>query len=262
MKNAFLILLAVLPLHAQQPSGPPAVLRIFREDVKEGKGPAHEKTEAAFMQTAAKEKYPAHILGLTSLTGTAVAVFLEGHDTFASIADSQAVMDKPEFGVLDAADAAVRVNQRSMLAVYRPDLSYAAGKISLPKMRFFNIETIRIRQGQGLAFVELGKMLVGAAEKSSDTQPVVTYEIVSGAPNGTYLFLEPAESLKFMDEEQQRQHALFQALGESGMKQYAKAVSETIENEESLLFAVNPAMSYVPKEWATISPDFWKSAPK
>ena len=257
MKNAFVILLAVLPLQAQQASGPPAVLRIFREEVKEGKGPAHEKTESAFMQAAAKEKYPAHILGLTSITGTAVAVFLEGHDSFASIADSQAVMDKPEFGALDAADALVRVNQRSMLAIYRPDLSYGAGKINLPKMRFFSIETIRIKEGQGQAFAELGKMLVGAAEKSSDTQPVVTYEIVSGAPNGTYLLLEPAESLKYMDEGQQRQRALFQALGESGMRQYAKAVSETIENEESILFAINPAMSYVPKEWSTVSPDFW-----
>ena len=64
MKNVIVILLAALPLGAQQASAPPAVLHIFHEDIKEGKEAAHEKTEAAFMQAAAKANYPFHILGL------------------------------------------------------------------------------------------------------------------------------------------------------------------------------------------------------
>ena len=117
MRSALVILLAMVPLGAQSPTGFPPVLRIFREDVKEGKAAAHEKTEAAFMQAAAKAKYPAHILGMASMTGTSQALFLEGHDNIASIADSQDVMDTAEFGAIDAADAQVRINQRSMLAV-------------------------------------------------------------------------------------------------------------------------------------------------
>jgi hypothetical protein len=259
MKNALVILLATFPLGAQQPSAPPAVLRIFHEDIKEGKGAAHEKTEAAFMQAAAKANYPAHILALTNITGTSQAVFLEGHDTFVSIEASQAVIDKPEFGALDAADAELRTSQRSMLAAYRADLSYAAAKANLPKTRFFSIETIQVREGQGQKFEELVKLLVSAAEKSRDTQPVATYEIVSGAPSGTYLVLEPMESLKSMDEGPQRDQALIQAV-QNG-PQTMRELSETIASEESILFAVSPAMSYVPKEWATASPDFWGQKP-
>jgi len=252
---------AVSPLGAQQPYKPPAVLHIIREDIKEGKAAAHEKTEAAFMQAAAKEHYPANILGLTSMTGTSVAVFLEGHDTFASIAASQEVMDKPELGALDVADAELRTSQRSILAVYRPDLSYAVNKINLPKTRFFSIETMRIREGQERGFMELGKMVIDAAAKSGDTQPVAAYEVVSGAPTGTYLLLEPTESLKSMDEGLQHQPAFFQAMGDEGMKRFAKAESETIMNEESLLFAVSPQMSYVPQEWITADPEFWTPKP-
>jgi hypothetical protein len=259
MKNAFVILLAAFPVCAQQPSGPPAVLRIFHEDIKEGKGAAHEKTEAAFMQAAAKANYPAHILALTNITGTSQAVFLEGHNTFASIADSQAVIDKPEFGVLDAADAELRTSQRSMLAAYRPDLSYAADKINLPKVRFFSIDTIRVGEGQGQKFAELVKTLVGGAQKSGDSQPVAAYEIVSGARSGTYLLLEPMESLKSLDEGRQREQALIQAV-QNG-PQTMRELSQTIANEESILFAVSPAMSYVPTEWATTSPDFWGQKP-
>jgi hypothetical protein len=56
-------------LAAQELTTPPPVLRIFREDVKEGKGIAHERSESNFMQAAAKAKYPAHSLRTTAETG-------------------------------------------------------------------------------------------------------------------------------------------------------------------------------------------------
>ena len=262
MKTTIVILLgalcAVVTLNAQQPGGPPAVLRIFREEIKEGKGAAHEKTEAAFMQAAAKAKYPAHILALTAITGPSLAVFLEGHDTFASIADSQATLDTPEFGRLDVADAELRTSQRSILAAYRPDLSYGVDKINLPKTRFFSIETIRVRQGQDQKFVELARALVAGAQKSDNNQPVAMYQVVSGAPNGTFLLLEPMESMKSLDEGPERDRGIVQAMGGP---QKLRELTDTIANEESILFAVSPAMSFPQKEWVEASPEFWGKKP-
>ena len=255
MKNAVVILLAVLPVFAQ----PPKVLRIFREDIKEGKGGAHERSETAFMQAAAKANFPAHILGLTNFTGTSQAVFLEAFDTFASIPEAAAVLDTPEFAKLDAADAELRISQRSVIAAYRPDLSYATDKIDLPKMRYFNIETVRVREGQEGKFTELVKLVVSAAGKSNDNQPVATYEVVSGAPNGTFLVLEPMESLKSLDQGPQREQALVQAV-QNG-PQTMRELAETVASGETILFAINPQMSYVPKEWVTASPDFWTPKP-
>src|SRR5580658_3262230 len=114
MKNTVVILLAVFPLFAQQASGPPAVLRAFHEEIKQGKSAAHERSEAAFMQAAAKANFPAHILGLTNITGISQAVFLEEFGTFASIPEAEAVLDRPEFGPLDATDAELRTSQWSV----------------------------------------------------------------------------------------------------------------------------------------------------
>lgn len=267
MKWTIVSLLAVVaacgvtPLAAQQPAGPPAVLRMVQEDIREGKAGAHEKTEAAFMQAAAKENYPAHILGLASITGTSAAVFMEGHNSFASIENSQAALDKPDFAALDAADAALRTGQRSILAVYRPDLSFGVSRINLPKTRFVSIETIQVREGQGQAFTEIAKATIRAAEKSGDTGSVATYRVVSGAPGGTYLLIEPEQSLKAMDEAMRHQQALFQGMGEEGLKQYAKEVAGTIVSQESILYAVSPAMSYVPQAWITADPAYWTPKP-
>jgi len=259
MKNALPILLAVFPLCAQPPSGPPAVIRAFHEEIKQGKSAAHERSEAAFMQAAAKANFPAHILGLTNITGISQAVFLEAFDTFASIPGAEAVLDKPEFGPLDAVDAELRTSQWSQLARYRTDLSYGAEKIDLRKARFLSIETIRIREGQAQKFEELVKTLVSGAVKSGDNQPVAAYEVISGAPGGTYLVLEPMASLKSLDEGPQREQALVQAMPNG--PQTLRELSETMASEESILFAVNPAMSYVPKEWITSSPEFWGRKP-
>jgi hypothetical protein len=258
MKNAFLILLGVWPLGAQQSSAPPAVLHIFREDIKEGKGAAHEQSEAAFMQAAAKANYPFYILGLTAMTGTTQAWFLVGHAKIATIPESEAALDKPEFAALDAVDAALRTGRLSMIAVYRPDLSYAADKANLSKMRFFSIETVRVREGPDQKFEEAAKALVAGAEKSGDNQPVAAYQVVSGAPNGTYLLLEPMASLKSLDEEPQRRRALRQALGSGDPE---RNMAAAIATSESILFAVSSQMSYVPKEWITADPAFWGPKP-
>jgi hypothetical protein len=258
MKSTVVVLLAVMPLCAQQSSAPPRVLRIFCEHIKEGKGAAHEKTEAAFMQAAAKANYPSQILGLTAMTGTSQAWFLEGHATFASITQAASVLDTPEFTGLDAADAELRTGSQSMIAIYRADLSYAAEKANLAKIRFFSIETVRLIPGPDQKFAEAAKALVAGAEKSGDNQPVAAYEVVSGAPNGTYLLLQPMESLKSLDDEPQRRRALRQAMTSGDPE---RNMAAAMANSESILFAVSPQMSYVPKEWITAAPDFWKPKP-
>jgi hypothetical protein len=176
-------------LSAQQP-GPPKVLRIFREDVKEGKGPAHEKVEARWAQTMARFKYPANTLALTSLTGTSQAWFLEGHDSFAGIGEAEAFSSKPayrsEIDALDAQDAEVRSSSRQWIAVFRNDLSYRIGPMleSLPKARYVNVLIFRVHQGRDQEFVDLAKTAVAALGKSGSDQPVAVYQVFSGAPSG------------------------------------------------------------------------------
>jgi hypothetical protein len=73
-----LLLCGCLQLRAQ-PWEPPKVLRIIREDIKEGRTAAHEKTVARLASALARNKYPANYIGLNALTGPSQAWFPESY---------------------------------------------------------------------------------------------------------------------------------------------------------------------------------------
>ena len=268
-KIAYSVLFGAGLLAAQlrgQAIEPPKVIHIQREDIKEGKSAAHAKSEAHFVQamTRMKKKFPSTFLGLSSVTGPSQVWFMEAHASFASIAETTAFEDEtPVFATLDAQDGEYRTSSRGIIAVYRSDLSYHGAQLmeSLPKARFFNVITIRIRFEHDAEFAELAKTALEAAEKSASDQPVAVYQVVSGMAAGTYMLMEPSASLKALDDAPARSRALMQAMGESGAKKFLKSAGEIIAGEEPVLFAIDPSMSYVSKEFAAGDPEFWTPMP-
>jgi hypothetical protein len=53
---------------------------------------------------------------------------------------------------------------------------------------------------------------------------------------------------------------MFQAMGDAGAKRFTKMAGETIAQTETLLFAIDPKMSYVSQQIIAGDPAFW--APK
>ncbi len=260
-----ILLAATLPLAAQTATDPPPVLRIIREDIKEGKGAGHAKSENAFMHEAARLKYPANIIGMTTVTGPSQAWFLEAHASFSAIESTLAAFDNPnaQFAKLDELDAELRSSSRVSIAAYQPEISYHGQELmqALPKARYFNVTTIRVQPGHDQDFAELGHIAVDALQKSMSEQPVAAYKIVSGMPNETYLLFEPTASLKSLDTQPDRSRAMAQAMGDSGLARYLKTGRENIVSEESVLFAIDPKMSYVSKDFAAVDPAFWNAKP-
>lgn len=62
-------LLSSAPLVQAQSPEPSHLIRIFREDIKSGRGAAHEKVEAAYVRAFSKAGYTNYV-GLDNMTGT------------------------------------------------------------------------------------------------------------------------------------------------------------------------------------------------
>jgi hypothetical protein len=246
---------------AQEPS---KILRIFREDIKSGRSAAHEKVEMAYVRAFSKSKYP-NYLGLESMTGQNQAWFLERYDSYAALGEAIQIAEaeplKTTLQQLDAQDGEQRSGDRGMIAIYQQDLSYLPVAANLPKARFVTINMVRVRPGHTAEFAEMRKLVNAAFQKSASQRRRVVYSVTSGAPAGTYLILSAMDSLKAMDPEPSAM-TMDAAFGAANLAHYQKLTADIVISTENTLFAVNPRMSYPPKDYITSDPDFWGPKPK
>jgi hypothetical protein len=253
----------VSALWAQEPAQPPAVLQIGREVIKQGKGAAHRKTEQEYVNAYRKAKFPYYYLGLTAESGPSEVWFASGFPSFAAMEESDKLSDKAplkaEIEMADIHDGELRVDNHTMTAVFRKDLSYMpGGGTPLGKTHYVAIDMYRARLGHEQEVTEGGKALLAAYEKAKLDETILGYQVIAGAPNGTFLFLIPMESLKRMDSAMSNQKALAEAMGAENLQRIAKGEGDVFQTMETFLFAVSPQMSYLPKEVEDMDPTFWR----
>jgi hypothetical protein len=251
----------------QEAAPVPKVLMVVREQIKEGREAAHAKAEEAWPRIFSKGNVTTYYVGMTEESGPAEAWFLEPYDSFGGMEKARAEIERSfaaDLEVANVQDGELRTGSRTLLAVYRNDLSYhpAEAMSSLPKCRHMGVTVLRIKYGRDADLVQAAKLLIDGDEKSNSGQPLLTYQVISGGPSGTYLIFSPMESLARVDEAPARTAAARQAMGERNQKHFDALAPEVVQSAESLLFAFNPRMSYVSKEFAAGDPEFWNPKPK
>jgi hypothetical protein len=243
--------------------GPPAVITIGREAIKEGKSAAHRKVEQDYANAFRKNKFPVHYLGLSADSGPGEVVFLSAYPSFAAIEEAAKLTEKAplknDLELLEARDGELRTESRNMTAVYRKDLSYLSPNApTVPKFRYMMIDTYRVRLGQQESFAAGAKVLLAGYQKSNFPVSIVCYQVIAGAPNGVYLFLIGMDSLKAMDALGTQDKALGDAVGADALSRLNKGEGDVFQTMESNLYSVSPEMSYVTKEDEDVDPSFWR----
>ena len=260
------LLLAAFEAFGQTPSPqpPPKVLWIYREDVKPSKGYLHERVESGFADFWAKAKAQ-NFLALEAASGNPNEVlFISGYDSYAAydkdfqlFAKTPSGSARTDYEGLARQEAELINGVRSMVAEYREDLSYRA-PVTLPQMRGFAITTLRVRPGHGEEFEQARKITKEAHEKANVDEHFAIYEVVAGAPSGTYLLLIPMKSLGDRDTNPHSK-AYQEALGDENRKKLRELSGAYSMGSETNLYVFNPRMSYVSDQFSNAdSTGFWK----
>ncbi|MBI3668973.1 MAG: hypothetical protein HY237_04235 [Acidobacteria bacterium] len=263
----FLSTTSIALAQEQAPSGPPKVLQIYREEVKPGKGAAHEKVEAGWPRAFANVKSPTHYLAMVSVTGPSEAWFVTGFDSLAAWEKDRLATEKnpaltAELDQLGAKDGELLSSVRSIVASYREELSYRATGVNLGQMRYFYVTTFRIRPGHENDFVEANKIIRAAHEKANVPEHWAVFQVLSGLPSGTYLTFQPLQSLAEVDTFPQTHGKTYQeATGDEGRQKLRELTSAGMLSSETSIFLFSPKMSYVSKETAAADPGFWTPKP-
>jgi len=249
-----------------QASGPPKVLSIFREDIKAGRGAAHEKVEAGYVRASQKAKWPVYYIAMSSVYGGSDALFMTAYDSFAALQkDRESAEKNAPFTAdnerMDALDAEFRTGQRSMICVLNEELSYG-GPLDISQMRFFSVNTVRVRPGHDREYRDSRKMLLDALKKANSDSHSSVYSVSAGMPNGTYLVLTPRKSLAELDPNPAMAKAVQDAMDAAGnTNNRQKLLADSVISSETTIYAFSPRMSYVPKEWAKTGGEFWTPKP-
>ncbi len=250
--------ITVVAQTAYDMQGPPKVLNIAREYVKAGKNFVHDQHEAAWLQALKKAGYTGYTLTLTSVTGEPEEWFMAGYNSFAAWEkDSQnfehSAALRNVMAEYSLKDADYINNYRTVVAMYRPDLSYKTD-FKLGEYKYFNVATVRYRMGSGPE--ETCKILTDAVKKANLEWRWEAYEVHSGAPVNTFIFLIPLKSAAEWDEPPNQ--AFVQALKEG---KWDEALGKTTTNVEYRLFSFNPRLSNVPESVSSLDPAFWHPKP-
>lgn len=268
MKKGLLFVFAIcvfvstaLQATAQQPMGPPRVLSIFREEIKAGRGAAHQNLEAGYVRALQRAKWPVYSLAMTPAMGGTDAWFMTAYDSFATLEKDRQNSEKnaqmsADFDRLDALDADFRTGQRNIVCVLNEALSYG-GDFDVSQMRYFSVLTVRVRPGHEQDYQEARKILVEAVMKANPKAHSVLYSVSAGMPNGTYLIFTPRKSLAELDPNPAIAKAVQDAMGEDNSKKRQKLLADSVISSETSIYGFSPKMSYVPKEWAKTGGEFW-----
>lgn len=224
---------------------PPTVIRVIRNAVR------------ANSQGYAEARDALTVLAATSASGPSETWFFEMLDSFASLEDLDRLLPMVSSATPYSDD--VLPPARSFIALYRPNLSHRwdeAAKI-MPKARYLLVSVYRIRPGAQTGFADLVRLRTSRFESINFDQPEIAYQVMSGMPSGTFLFITPLASLQTFDDGL--------AKTPEGLREIAaeqKLAAEVEIGHESFLFRIDPSRSYVSDDFASADPEFWKSRPK
>lgn len=232
-----LIMLFGCRLAAQVLTEPPLLIHLVRGESSRPYG----RTQTA-----------ATVIAMSSLTGPAETWRVEMHGSFGSIEDTEEAMrghakaTKPEM-----LSTELFGDSRSLVAVYRPGLSYRADQAIrlFSKAKYYYVSVHRVRLGASGDFsAGLRARREGLDDVNLD-RPDIAYQVVAGAPSGTYILLAPMTALSTLDEGLARR--AYQA--DQGTSKTGSELSRT-----NLLFRVEPGMSYVSDAFAGDAQEFWR----
>jgi len=235
---------------------PPPIVQLVR---KPGTG-------GASLKPYANAQAQLNVVGMTSVTGLPETWLVEAHYSFASVEDLDQRMAaiSPMRAYSDASDPLqddVLAPARTIMALYRPNWSYRPDQAirMFAHARYFQVSLFRIRPGMEAAFGELVRLRRATADVINLDRPDLAYQVISGAPSGTFVFLAPITSLRNFDDGRNPIPVFAEGLAIAKATDAKQIASDAEISREHLLFRVEPRISYVSNDFADVEPEFWRA---
>jgi len=243
------------------PTSQPKFLQIGREQVKMGRAGDHAKWEAGWPAAFEKAKSPYNYFAYVSVTGPAETWYVTPLASQAAFGEMTAREDadpalRAELDRLSRGDAEFVSELTNLQAVARPELSHGAFP-DVTMMRFWEITIFRVKPGHGEEFAGAAKAYASASARSAPSASWRTYEVVAGAPDGTYLVFSSVASFAEFDKAMSEGEATVKGMTFEERTALHKFATEASINTLTNRYRLDPGQSYVNAETRQKDPAFW-----
>jgi hypothetical protein len=198
------------------------------------------------------------VLGMSATAGLGENWLIEFHDSFGDLEVLENALGPISASISGGPPQADELlpSSKALIAIYRPGLSYRAdqGVQSFPRTRYFDIAIYRIRLGTEADFGKFLKLRGFGQDSINLDKPEIAYQVVSGAPAGTYIVLTPLPSLRVMDDAR----ATTPAYAQADIDTARKIAADLQLVREHLWFRVDPRLSFVSDQFAADDSTFWR----
>jgi hypothetical protein len=214
----------------------------------------------------AKAGAAVNVIGMAAVTGLPETWLVEAHWSFASIEGLDQGLNSVSVRPSAASDPVqddLSAPPRTMIALYRPAWSYrpAEGMRLWPRARYVIVSILRIRPGTEADIGDLVRLRKATSDSVNLERPDLAYTVISGAPNGTFIFLSPLQSLRSLDDGVADLPVYAEGLAAARAKDGPKIAFDGVISRENLLFRIDPRISYVSDAFAESDPEFWRGKP-
>ena len=245
------------------PTTQPKFMHIFREQVKPGRAADHAKWEAGWPAAFEKAKSPFNYIALQSITGPPEVWYVSPLASQAAYGDMIASEDKDpalaaELERLGKGDGEFLSEQSALQAVAMPELSQGAFP-QIGKMRYYEITTFRVRPGHQDAWITATKAYKAAAARSSPGASWRTYDVVAGAPGGTYLVFSSVGAFAEFDKMMEEGEATWKGVTAEEGAVLGKFMKESVISVSTNRYRLSPGQSYVDAATKAQDPAFWSA---
>lgn len=246
----------------------PPVLWIERETITPGKMETHNAVVRQILRQYERQHITFREIGMTQeLPDANEVMFLIDFNSFAEIDDfAKAFAASPEdfrktMQSLEAQEDELHVKKQSMLASFRPDLSYHADAAAVAKARMMWMCQFVVPTGRIPEYEADAKFAISVSEKAKLDQHFFVYQTVAGAESQTFIVLRPIRSFAEWDEGAAAARKVSGTLDDAGKRRLAhiwkdQSVQGPGESVERLYF-LRPDLSATSDKFAAFDPTFW-----
>lgn len=246
------------------PTTQPKFLHIYRERVKVGRAGDHAKWEAGWPAAFEKAKSKYNYIAVSSISGPPEVLYLAPFASQAAYGEMLAAEGDPVLGPelerLSKGDADFVEELAGLQAVAMPELSLGAFP-DMSKVRFYEITTFRVKPGHYDAWVAATKAYKAAAARSAPGASWRTYDVVAGAPGGTYLVMSSLGAFAEFDKMMAEGEATWKGMTPQEAETLGKFMKDSLVMTTTQRYRVEPAMSYVDAATKAKDPAFWGKKP-